>query len=104
MRFLGPFGLSDVAAYRDRIRSWLPYYTHPLRGFAAAIEKATNQFVGWFILRPATDYRFAAEAGWTRSSDLELGYRLKRAAWGCGLATEASAALVARAIIDPQIA
>ena len=49
---------------------------------------------GVVLPAPATDYKFAAEAGWTRPSDLELGYRLRRAAWGRGLATEASSALV----------
>ena len=44
-------------------------------------------------MRPALDYRFAAEAGF-RSSDVELGYRFRRAVWGRGYATEGSLALV----------
>lgn len=104
MRYIGPFTLPDVAAYRERIRSvWLPQYTHPGRGCLATFEKATGAFVGWFFVRPAPDYKFAKEAGWTRASDLELGYRLRRAAWGRGLATEASAALVGRALADPDV-
>jgi RimJ/RimL family protein N-acetyltransferase len=55
------------------------------------------------VSRPATDYKFAAEAGWTRPTDLELGYRLRRAAWGRGFATEASAALVRLALADPSV-
>jgi RimJ/RimL family protein N-acetyltransferase len=104
MRYIGPFGLPSVAAYRERIRTvWLPYYAHPPRAFAATFEKATGLFVGWFFLKPSTDYKFAAEAGWTRPGDLELGYRLRRAAWGRGLATEASSALVNHALTDPDV-
>lgn len=105
MRHIGPFGLPTVEAYRQRLRTfWLPYYAgHSTRGFWAAIEKATDQFLGWFFLRPATEYKFAAEAGWSRTSDLELGYRLRRAAWGRGLATEGAVALVRLALADPAV-
>jgi RimJ/RimL family protein N-acetyltransferase len=99
-----PFDTQSAAAYRERIRTvWLPQDTKPGRGVGAAFEKATGQFVGWVFLRPATLYKFATEAGWTRSSDLELGYRLRREAWGRGLATEASAALVKLALADAEV-
>ena len=40
MRYIGPFGLGSVAAYRERIRTnWSTYYSaHPARGVWAAIE------------------------------------------------------------------
>jgi RimJ/RimL family protein N-acetyltransferase len=44
--------------------------------------RADNSFVGWFGLWPEPD------------GQAELGYRLARAAWGQGLATEGAAALV----------
>jgi len=105
MRFIGPFRGPTVEAYRERIRTvWLPYYSpHSSRGFWALHEKTAGQFVGWCFVRPATDYKYAAEAGWTRPSDLELGYRLRRASWGRGLATEASTALVRLALADPSV-
>jgi RimJ/RimL family protein N-acetyltransferase len=105
MRFIGPFGMPTAEAYRERIRTvWLPYYSpHSSRGFWAIIEKDTEQFAGWCFLRPAIDYKFATEAGWTRPSDLELGYRLRRAAWGRGLATGASAVLVQCTLVDPAV-
>ncbi len=105
MRYIGPFGLPTAAAYREKVRTvYLPQYAaHPQRGCLAALEKPAGAFVGWFFVRAATEYRFAAEAGWTRPTDLELGYRLRRAAWGRGLATEGSAALVRLALADPGV-
>ncbi len=49
--------------------------------------EAQSRFCGWFHLRPSV---FDA-------SMLELGYRLRRDAWGRGLATEGSRALLAHA-------
>jgi RimJ/RimL family protein N-acetyltransferase len=105
MRYLGPFGLPSVEAARERLRTfWLPYYTtHPGSGFWAVTEKATDEFAGWVFARPAPDYKFAAEAGWTRPSDIEIGYRLRRAAWGRGLATEAATELVRLTLADPTV-
>jgi RimJ/RimL family protein N-acetyltransferase len=104
LRYIGPFNLPDAAAYRERIRTaWLPQDVGPVRGVRAAFEKATGAFVGWIFLRPSTLYKFASEAGWTRATDLELGYRFRRAAWGRGLATEAAAALVRLALADPEV-
>jgi RimJ/RimL family protein N-acetyltransferase len=105
MRYVGPYRLDSVEAYREKIRTrFLPAYArHPARGVFAAEDRATGTFVGWFALRPATEYLFAAEAGWTRDTDLELGYRLRRAAWGRGLATEGARALVRLALADPDV-
>lgn len=105
MRYLGPFQMPDVAAYRERLRSvWLPYYTaHPTEGFWAMTEKASGEFVGWIFVRKATEYKFAVEAGFTRPSDIEIGYRLRKAAWGRGLTTEAAAELVRITIANPDV-
>ncbi len=53
--------------------------------FWAAIERASGDFLGWVHFRPP------AGAG---PGEVELGYRLRRAAWGRGYATEASRALI----------
>jgi RimJ/RimL family protein N-acetyltransferase len=55
-------------------------------GFWAAQEKSTGRFVGWFHFRP---YKNGP-----RDGDIELGYRLRRSAWGKGYATEGSCALI----------
>ena len=54
-------------------------------GFWAAIEKSTGQFIGWFHFRPVRG---------APSDDVELGYRLRKSAWGQGYATEGSRALI----------
>ena len=54
-------------------------------GFWATEEKSTGRFIGWFHFRPAQ----GAPPG-----EVELGYRLRRSAWGKGYATEGSRALI----------
>lgn len=71
-------------------------------GVFAAIEKATEDFIGWFILRPALHYRFAKEAQFAET-ELELGYRFLRKFWGRGYGTEGSLALVEYAREDDEI-
>jgi len=104
MRYCGPYGLPDEAAYRERIRNYFqPYYAKgPRFGFWAAEDKATGQFIGWYHLRPALDYRFASEAGY-RDGDYDIGYRLVQAAWGKGYATEVSRALVRCGFAEPEV-
>jgi RimJ/RimL family protein N-acetyltransferase len=53
-------------------------------GFFAAILLEPEQPIGWFHLRPSV----------ADPNILELGYRLRRAVWGHGLATEGSLALL----------
>jgi RimJ/RimL family protein N-acetyltransferase len=60
-------------------------------GFWAAIEKATGEFLGWFHFRP----REEADPG-----EAELGYRLRKSAWGKGYATEGSRALISKGFTD----
>ncbi|GAA4103152.1 GNAT family N-acetyltransferase [Streptomyces sp. NPDC001251] len=55
------------------------------RGYWAAQEKGTGVFLGWFEFRPLDAHSPAV---------VELGYRLNRAAWGRGHATEGSRALI----------
>lgn len=57
----------------------------------AAVERAGGDFIGWFSLRPDP----------ARGSDeAELGYRLRRAAWGQGYATEGAARMVEAAFAE----
>jgi RimJ/RimL family protein N-acetyltransferase len=77
---------------REELPAFLAYYARSDGyGFWAAVEKATGDFIGWFHLRPRAD-----EA----ADEPELGYRLRRSAWGKGYATEGSRALIEKAFID----
>ncbi|MFO0848175.1 MAG: GNAT family N-acetyltransferase [Gemmataceae bacterium] len=98
----GHVTLDEYAAkIRGQFRTY--YAAHPARGFFAAIETATGEFVGWFVLRPTPDYRHAADAGFTDPSEVELGYRLRQPFWGQGLATEGGRALVDLVFAEPAV-
>ncbi len=74
---------------------YLEYYDRfDAFGFWAAIEKADRAFIGWFHLRPYKE----------NPQETELGYRLKRAYWGRGLATEGSKALIDRGFRELGVA
>jgi RimJ/RimL family protein N-acetyltransferase len=72
----------------DVLPTFLEYYERFAGyGFWAAVEKSTGRFVGWFHFRPAKD---------AHPDEIELGYRLRKSAWGKGYATEGSRALIQR--------
>ena len=80
---------------RDTLSHWLRYYEEaPGFGFWAAELRTTGEFIGWFHLRPRGDHGY---------DEPELGYRLRRAVWGQGLATEGSVALIERAFTYPRV-
>lgn len=60
-------------------------------GLFAAHEKSGDAFIGWFCLRPAPQGPL---------DEVELGYRLRRAAWGRGYATEGSRGLLGKAFTE----
>jgi RimJ/RimL family protein N-acetyltransferase len=68
-----------------------------LRGLGrmAAIEKSTCAFLGWIGFDPAEEGR--------PDDEIELGYRLRRSAWGMGYATEGSRALIRRAFDEAGV-
>ncbi|MDQ1006499.1 RimJ/RimL family protein N-acetyltransferase [Streptomyces sp. V4I23] len=55
------------------------------RGYWAAQDRVSGAFLGWFEFRPVRG---------DSCDEVELGYRLDRRAWGGGLATEGSRALI----------
>lgn len=78
---------------RDRILpNMLAWYDRrPERGWWAAAERATGAFLGWFALTVDSD---------DPPSEVDLGYRLRRSAWGRGYATEGSRALIGKAFTE----
>lgn len=70
----------------DVLPHYLGWYERSDRyGFWAAVEHESGEFLGWFHFRPE---RGAPE------DEPELGYRLRKAAWGKGYAAEGARALV----------
>ncbi|WP_349259599.1 GNAT family N-acetyltransferase [Actinospica sp.] len=60
-------------------------------GLFAAHEKDGGAFIGWFCLRPERQ---------GPPDEAELGYRLRKAAWGRGYATEGSRALLRKGFTE----
>ncbi len=87
MRYISYGEPTPRARYeQDYLPRFLAYYTStPLVGYWIAETRADDEFIGWFHLRPDR-----IDAG-----EQEIGYRLRRAAWGQGYATELGRALVA---------
>ncbi len=98
MRFLTGGVATPRHVVRDEILPTImaDYDRWPPFGRWAAIAKppATEGFVGWFALRPAGSAVLDV-------TNLELGYRLRAAAWGRGYATEGSRALIDLAFAQP---
>jgi len=89
MRYVtGGVPTSREEIHNEVLPAFLGYYQrYEGFGFWAAVEKATGAFLGWFHFRPRPD----AVPG-----EVELGYRLRKSAWGKGYATEGSRALIGK--------
>jgi RimJ/RimL family protein N-acetyltransferase len=87
MRFLsgGP-ATPRVDIANTYLPAFLAYYERsPGYGFWATVERSSGSFIGWCHLRPQVS---------DPPDRPELGYRLKKAAWNKGFATEMSRALI----------
>jgi len=93
MRYLS----GGIATPRDEIENsilpaFLRYYERGDRyGFWAAIERSTGDFIGWFHFRPDAN---------ASPDEPELGYRLRKAAWGQGYGMEVSRALLRKGFTE----
>jgi RimJ/RimL family protein N-acetyltransferase len=76
----------------DFLPAFLGYYERFAGyGFWAAVEKPSGQFLGWFHFRPPAD---------GSPGEVELGYRLRKSAWGKGYGTEGSRALIRKGFTE----
>ncbi|MHB8645177.1 MAG: GNAT family N-acetyltransferase [Thermomicrobiales bacterium] len=93
MRFINGGTPTPRDAIRDDfLPAFLRYYDQfEGLGFWAAIEKSTGDFLGWFHFRPPKS---------SSPDDVELGYRLRKAAWGKGYGTEGSRALIRKGFTE----
>jgi RimJ/RimL family protein N-acetyltransferase len=87
MRYLSRTLTPRHAIEHEVLPGWIAEYAQaPGFGCWAALDSRSGEFLGWFSLRPKG-----------HPGQAELGYRLRRAAWGQGLATEGGRALIDRA-------
>lgn len=94
MKFINNGAPVQRSTVREELEAWLAEYDEGVDfGCWAAIERRSEEFVGWFHLRPAP----------RDLSRPELGYRLRRQAWGRGLATEGSLGLIDRAFATTPV-
>lgn len=93
---------------RDEVRTriiplFLGYYERfEGFGFWAAVESPTGRFLGWFHFRPPLRTG-DTPVGWDEDGVAELGYRLRRSAWGKGYATEGSRALIDKGFTESGV-
>jgi RimJ/RimL family protein N-acetyltransferase len=86
-----------LATSRDEIEDhvlpgFIAWYGHRAGyGCWAAEEKLTGDFLGWFRFHPSRD---------DSPGEIVLGFRLRRAAWGKGYATEGSRALIRKGFTE----
>jgi RimJ/RimL family protein N-acetyltransferase len=92
MRYInGGTPVSRKAIQNEILPTFLHYDARqPAFGFWAAVEKISGYFLGWFSIRPANNIADTAA----------LGYRLRRAAWSKGYATEGVRALIDKAFAE----
>jgi len=76
---------------REVLPSILRCYERSEAGRWAAEDLASGEFLGWLSLQPPKD---------GSTAELDLGYRLRRSAWGRGYAAEGARALIRKAFTD----
>ncbi|THD35048.1 MAG: N-acetyltransferase [Sphingomonas sp.] len=86
MRYLGPpMTLADAEAARERMDAVLAEHGYC---FWAVERRADGAFLGFCGIKPGP-------AGTPIADDVEIGWRLRRDAWGQGYAREAAEAVIA---------
>ena len=95
MRFLSGGAPTPRDVIRNDILPRFLRYDERFPGYGvwAAVEKATGEFSGWFSFQPSGE----------ASDEVRLGYRLSRAAWGKGYATEGSKALIRKGFSELDV-
>lgn len=85
-RYLGNNPVRDISTVYNYINSILEQYEEYGIGRLAIIDKSNGEFLGWSGLKYETN-------GMNNTSGYyDIGYRLKKSAWGKGIATEVATA------------
>jgi RimJ/RimL family protein N-acetyltransferase len=97
MRHLGGVAAEDsLALARQRLERAIARHEGDVGlGLGVCRLKSDQHFIGWFMLKPCELELRAKAGGWLPPSEhVEVGYRLARADWGLGYATEMGLRLV----------
>jgi ribosomal-protein-alanine N-acetyltransferase len=78
IKYTGDPPFKDVAQSLDLIKNYIQYEKYKM-GRLTLIVKETKEVIGWCGLKYHHD-----------SDEVDIGYRIKRSAWGKGYATEAA--------------
>lgn len=105
MRFINGGKPTDRATIKEKfIPRILEYYNqYKNYGIWAAIDKSSQNFMGWFHFFPATNHPIAVELNLINNQEIALGYRLKKSYWGKGFASEVSGMLVSKGFADWEV-
>jgi RimJ/RimL family protein N-acetyltransferase len=93
MRYVtGGIATSREEVENEILPAYLDYYErYEGFGFWAVLEKPGGAFLGWLHFCPLHE---------PDTSEVALGYRLRKSAWGRGYATEGSRALIAKGFTE----
>ena len=84
---------TDKELLREGLSKMINYYEeYPGFGVWPAIEKETNNFIGWFCLKQLD-----------QSGETEIGYRLLKEYWSRGYATEMATKLLAYGFSEKKL-
>ena len=98
MRYIGDGGVfAGVDAVRERMEKRLAE-SPPGMGSWAAVDRLSGEIHGAVILQPLPDN------DGNRTADIEVGWHLRVASWGKGLAVEAARPIIAHGFDDLGLA
>jgi RimJ/RimL family protein N-acetyltransferase len=103
MRHLGGVAADDsLALARHRLERAIARHQGDVGlGLGVCRLKSDQHFIGWFVLKPCTLELRSELGGWLAPSEhVEVGYRLARADWGQGYATEMGQRLVEHGLVE----
>lgn len=90
MHFLNGGTPSSMATIKETFLPRMQAYRNPEQGFGIwqVSDKITQEYLGWVLARPMSFFTDKPDL-----SDIELGWRFFKKAWGKGYATEAALAI-----------
>jgi RimJ/RimL family protein N-acetyltransferase len=102
MRYINGGYPTEYTTIQEKILPrFLSYYDkYENFGIWAAIEKCSQDFIGWFHFFPAIENTFAVELNLVTEDEIALGYRLKKSHWGKNYATEGSQSLITKGFTE----